>query len=360
MSTQVWSWSKRSLNSAKLMEPADPLRSCCRKALGISATVMPRAASADWMAEVLTRPAASGPNCCQASQSSSSRCCGLFRRRFSAPARNSVYETWPVLPTSRWSTAWEASACPAPSSTRPRTSSSRPSVPLRSASRARNASFTRLSCPASSCVATRRPTNFSNSERSPTCRIPNLTDSSTGAWPAWALAAASQGPRSRSEALGRRRSSLHSMALQVHCAPELAPETRPQSGSRATAAGKSCRRDAMKGYLPESMKNSITPQAHTSQPLPKLPCHTSGAMKGGVPATCWLRASDWENIWARPKSTTTTCSWDVGAPLGLDIMTFSGFRSLWMTPRAWQYATASSVCCMALHTHLSHSRGSLV
>eukprot|EP00959_Pyramimonas_sp_CCMP1952_P415030 8695986-Pyramimonas_sp.AAC.1 len=59
-------------------------------------------------------------------------------------------------------------------------------------------------------------------------------------------------------------------------------------------------------------------------------------MYGGVPDTTALRSVGWEKTSARPKSTTTTCMSCTGASRGEHIMTFSGFRSLWITAREWQ------------------------
>ncbi len=48
--------------------------------------------------------------------------------------------------------------------------------------------------------------------------------------------------------------------------------------------------------------------------------------------------SSWERIRAMPKSASFTD----GRPPNSPIMTFSGFRSLWMTPAAWACARASA------------------
>mmetsp|Transcript_22297 Transcript_22297/g.58860 ORF Transcript_22297/g.58860 Transcript_22297/m.58860 type:complete len:286 (-) Transcript_22297:638-1495(-) len=246
-----------------------------------------------------------------------------------------------------------------PKLARPCRSSSRERRPSPSVSKALKASFTLFCVLASIWVATKRVTNFSNSERSATWRRLLISPRSS-ALAAFALRGASPMLSnhlsfSATFAVGLALSSFLSILLQICCACSVAPPIIAQSGSCKTALGNSLMVSARKGSLPESRKKSMTPADQTSQLLLKLPCQTSGAMYGGVPEITSLRSVGLENISDSPKSTTTTCMSCTFVPFAVDSMTFSGFRSLWMTAFEWQYAMADSVCCITFPTQYSYS-----
>ena len=90
---------------------------------------------------------------------------------------------------------------------------------------------------------------------------------------------------------------------------------------------------ASKGNRPVQSQYRMVPSEKTSDcSLASLPSTTSGAMWLGDPtmAPVMVIRSSWERMRAIPKSASFTD----GLPPNSAIITFSGFRSRWMTPAA--------------------------
>mmetsp|Transcript_32872 Transcript_32872/g.93422 ORF Transcript_32872/g.93422 Transcript_32872/m.93422 type:complete len:266 (-) Transcript_32872:794-1591(-) len=127
-----------------------------------------------------------------------------------------------------------------------------------------------------------------------------------------------------------------------------------------------------KALLQVNSSKSMTPQLKMSAFGVISPAHTSGAIVYGVPAGRSCEKLPGLNIWATPRSMTTTCGFTKSSDIvsrrwrwtgtavsfsGIS-MTFAGLRSRWTTPLACTYAIADMICLMTKEQNIS-SRGLL-